>query len=91
MTAIISGYHNLYLDRDSSVGIAIRYGQDRQGIECRQEGDSLHPSRPALGLTQSSVQWVPRLFHEGKAAGAWRKLSTRSSAEVKERINLYFC
>ena len=27
---------------------------------------------PARGPTQSPVQWVPGLFHSGKAAGAWR-------------------
>jgi hypothetical protein len=57
--------------RDSSVGIATRYGLDGPGIESRWGRDFPHPSRPALGPTQPPIQWVPGLFPEGKAAGAW--------------------
>jgi hypothetical protein len=45
--------------RDSSVGIATRYGMDGRGIESRWGRDFQHPSRPALGPTQPPVQWVP--------------------------------
>jgi hypothetical protein len=48
--------------RDSSVGIATRYGLDGPGIELRRKRDFPHPSRPALEPTQPPVQWVPRLF-----------------------------
>ena len=58
------------VDRDSSVGIATRYGLDGPGIESRWGRDFPHPSRPSLGPTQPPVQWVPRL-PRGKAAGAW--------------------
>jgi hypothetical protein len=58
---------NMYLiyichyGRDSSVGIVTRYGLDGPGIESRCEQDFQHPSRPALGSAQPSIQWVPRL------------------------------
>jgi hypothetical protein len=73
--------------RDSSVGIATRYGSDGPVIESRWGRDSPHPSRPALRPTQPPTQWVP--FPGGKAAGAWRCPPTPSSAEVKERVELY--
>jgi hypothetical protein len=45
--------------RDSVVSIATRYELDGPGIESRWGRDFQHPSRPALGPTQPSVQWVP--------------------------------
>jgi hypothetical protein len=57
--------------RDSVVGIATRYSLDGPGIESLLGRDFPHPS-PALGPTQSHVQWVRDLFPGGKAAGAWR-------------------
>jgi hypothetical protein len=75
--------------RDSSVGIANRYGIDGPGIESRWGRDFLHPSRPALGPTQPPIQLVSGLFPGGKATGAWRWPFTPSSAEVNERVELY--
>ena len=49
------------MGRDSSVGIATRYGLDGPGIESRWGRDFSHLSRPALGPTQPPAQWVPGL------------------------------
>jgi hypothetical protein len=57
--------------RDSSVGLATRYGLDGPGIESRWRRDFPHPSRLALGPTQPPIHGVPGLFPGGKAAGAW--------------------
>ena len=42
--------------RDSSVGIATRYGLDGPGIKSRWERNSLLSSRPALGPTDPPMQ-----------------------------------
>jgi len=47
------------------------YGLEGPEIESRCRRNFLHPSRPALGSTQSPIQWVLGLFARGKAAGAW--------------------
>jgi hypothetical protein len=53
-------YHSYY-NCVSSVGIATGYGLDGPGVESRRGRDFPRLSRPALGLTQPSVQWVPGL------------------------------
>ena len=55
--------------RDSSVGIATRYGLDDLEIEPRWGQDFSDPSSPALRLTQPPVKWIPALFPEGKRPG----------------------
>ena len=73
---------------DSSVGIATRYGPDGTGIECGWGRDFPHqPHRPRG--PPSLLYNGYRLFPGGKAAGAWRDHNHPSSAEVKERVELY--
>jgi len=65
--------------RGSSVGTATRYGLDGLGIEYRWMRHFPHTSRPAPGLTQPPIQWVPGLSGGGeghKAAGEWRSPPT---------------
>ena len=84
----ISPLWNSSMGRDSSVGIATRYGLDGRGIESRWGRDFPHPSRPALEPNQPLYNGY-RVSPRGKAAGAWRWPTTTSSAEVKERVELY--
>jgi hypothetical protein len=77
------------IGRDSVVGIAARYALDVPGIESKWRRDIRHPSGPALGSTQSPVQGVPPFFPVVKLP--WRGLDhpPSSSAEFKERVDLY--
>jgi hypothetical protein len=70
--------------RDSSVGIATRYGLDGPGM---REIFLARPDRP-YG-PPSLLYSVYRVFPVGKAARAWRWPPTPSSVEVKERVALY--
>jgi hypothetical protein len=61
---IVSFLKLFWVSRNSSVGIATRYGLDGPAIESRWGRDFPHLSRPALGPTQPPVQWVPGIFWE---------------------------
>ena len=76
------------MDRDSSVGIATRYGMGGPGIECRWGRDFPHLPRPALGPTQFPIQWVPGLFTGVKRPGRGVDQPPLPIAEVKERVEL---
>jgi hypothetical protein len=58
------------------VGIVTCYGLDGPEIESRWGRDFPHLSRPALGLTQRLIQWVPGLFLQGKVVRAWHEAPT---------------
>jgi len=75
--------------RDSSVGIATRYGSGGPGIESHWRRDFPQPSGPALGPTQLPVQWVPSLSPGVKRPGRGVNHPHPSSANVKERLELY--
>ena len=72
-----------------TVAITTRYGLDGPGIESWWGRDIPHPSRPAL--------WIPCLLYNGhrvsflgvKRPGRGVDHPPPSSAEVKERVDLY--
>ena len=72
--------------RDRSVGIAIRYRVDGPGIESRWWRDFPQPYTPALRPTQPPIQWVPGIKRPERGFDH----PPPSSAEVKERVELYF-
>jgi hypothetical protein len=74
--------------RDSSVGIATRYGLDGPGIESRWRRGIPQLTRSALESSHPPITgyWV---IPGGKAAEALLRPPTPCSAEVKERVQLY--
>jgi hypothetical protein len=77
------------ITRQYAVGIATRYGLDGPGIESWWGWYFPHPSRPALGPTQSPIQWVPRLSR-GEAYVAWHWPPTHLAPRLKG-MELYLC
>ena len=74
--------------RVSSVGVAAPFQLDGPGIEFRW--GEIFRTRPDLPWGPPSLLYNGyRVFPWGKAAGAWRWPPTPSSAEVKERVDLY--
>jgi hypothetical protein len=70
--------------------IATRYGLNCSGIKSRWGRDFPHPPTQALGPTQPRIQCVPGLSRclRGRRVAL---PPTPSSAEVKERAELYLC
>ena len=77
------------MDRDSAVGIAIRYGLGGPRIEPRWWQDFSHPFRPALGPTQLLYNGFGLTFPGVKQLGRDVEHPPPSIAEVKERVDLY--
>ena len=80
-----------WLSRNSSVSLASRYRIHGPRIESRWGGGANfpHPSKPTPGLTHIPIQRGPAIFPVCKAAREWCWPPTASSAEVKERVELY--
>jgi hypothetical protein len=79
-------WYLVWWGRDSSVGIATRSGLEGPGIES-QWGARF--SAPVQTGPPSLLYNGYRVFPGGKVAGAWPWPPTPSSAEVKERLELY--
>ena len=79
-----AGLWHCVMGRDSSVGIATRYGLDGPGIESRCGGrDFPHPSRPALGAHPASYTTCTGSFPGVKRPGSGAK------RRGHERVGLY--
>jgi hypothetical protein len=76
-------------DRDSAVGVATRYGLVGPGSESQWGRDFPHPSRPALGPTQTPIEWVPDLSRGWRGRGVELATTTPSSARANQRVELY--
>ena len=67
----------------------IRYGPDGPRIERQLEWDFPHPFRTSLAPNQPPVQWVPALLPGVKRPGIGVDHPPPSSAEDKERVEIY--
>ena len=65
------------------------YGLDGPGIQTGWGNDFPRTSKPTLGPTQPPVQLVPGLYPKVKRPGCGVDHPPPSSAEVKERAQLY--
>jgi hypothetical protein len=79
------------MGRYSSVVIAACYGLIGPEIESHWGRDFPHPSRPGLGHTVSCTVRTGSLFPGVKRPGRGVNRPPPSSAEVKERVEIYLC
>ena len=77
------------MGRDSSVGIATRYGLDGPGIESRWEARVSAPVQTGPGAHPASYTMGTEYFPGVKRPGRGVDHLPLSSAEVKERVELY--
>jgi hypothetical protein len=73
----------------SVVGIATGYRLDGRRIESRWRRDFPHLSRTALKPTQPPVKWLPGVSRGKVRPGRDADPSHPSSAEVKDKVELY--
>jgi len=83
------GFSEDVVGRTSAVGIATGYRLVGSVIKSRWGRDFPCLSRPALGPIQPPVQREPFLFSGLKRLGRGIDHPSLSSAEVKERVELY--
>ena len=77
----------MIVGQDSLGDIATGYRLDNLGIKSWWGRD--FPQFSRLWPTQPHIQWVPGLFPGGKVAGHGISYPPSSSAEVKERVEMY--
>ena len=82
-------FHFFFVSRDSSVGITTRYGLDGPGIESRWEVRFSAPVSTDPGTHPASCTMGTRSFPGVKRPVRGVYSSPPSSAEVKERVQLY--
>jgi len=82
--------HCTDVDRDSSVGIATRYGMDGPVIESRWWGSILLTSvQNGPGANPACCTIGTVSLYQGKVPEAWRRPPAPSGAEIKERVKSY--
>jgi hypothetical protein len=74
--------------RDSSVGIATRYGLDGPGIQSRWMRDFSHLPGPAVMATQPPIQWISVHSPGAKRSRFGVNNPSSSSVTIKERVEL---
>jgi hypothetical protein len=80
---------NRKMGRDSSVGITTLYGLEGPGIKSRWGKNFPHPYIPIRDPTQPPIKWVLGFFPGVKRPRRGADHPPQSSAEVKERVELY--
>jgi hypothetical protein len=77
--------HKICVGQDSSARVATCYGLDGPGIESGRGREFPYPSRPALGSTQSPIQWVPGLSRGQSGRGVMLTTHPHLALRLKSR------
>ena len=85
----VNTYHTITVGRDSSVGIATRYGLDGSGTESRWGASFSAPVQTGFEAHPASYTMGTGSFQRVKRPGRGVYHPPPSSAEVKERKELY--